>query len=129
MSDKKRWKIEFEKYLTKKMKDMFGDDDDDLEIKVLNIEDTLDYDNIDDDTTIDELATYYAFTIMTEEFEKSQIIKDELKKRDCTVELDIGKETAVLNVYYKEQNELPYVDVKFNVISDDLIIDFEEEDF
>lgn len=133
MADKKKWEIELERYLKNKISRILNIDDDDdvegLEIKILNIEDLFDYNNITDDTTIDDLAMYYAFTIMSEEFEKSNIIKNELNERDCTLDLIVNDDTAILNVYHLDNNEVPYVDVKFNVTSEGLIIDFEEEDF
>ncbi|MFW6247149.1 MAG: hypothetical protein ACOC22_03205, partial [bacterium] len=85
MGNKKRWEIELERYLKEKISNILNiDEDDDLEINVLNIEDMFDYDDIDDSTSIHDLAIYYAFTIMTEEFEKSNLLKNELTNRECT---------------------------------------------
>lgn len=129
MADKKRWEIELENYLIKKMRSILGED---VDFELYDIETLFNINDISsEEYSIDDLAKHYAYTIMTEDYESSNLIKEELKNRNCELSFDIHEdnETATLNVYYKPETSVAYVDVKFNVVPEGFIIDFESEDF
>lgn len=119
------WRNELKKHVSKRIKEMTGEDVPIENIYTMELDTVLDYSEI----PIEELASMYAFAIMKEDFEDAKKIADELKKRDVDVEIDIDemKRTGVINFYLQPKKSIAYLDIKLKVLPDGLMIDFDNE--
>jgi hypothetical protein len=121
------WENELKRYLAQKYKKEFGREVDYTNIKIIENFGIID-ENIGE-FEIEELAHVYAFDLMKEDFEHANIIKNELTKRNCDVNIDIDEinKTAVINVYIKPKNKIAYIDIHMKIMPNGMIIDFEKE--
>jgi len=121
------WEKELREYIVRKMKNRLGLDVNPSEIKTVSVDAEVDFKILE----IEELAMIYAFAIMKEDFEEAKEIADELKTRDCIVEIDVNdlEKTGVINVYKQPETSVVFIDIKLKVLPDGMIVDFEKQNF
>jgi hypothetical protein len=79
---------------------------------------------------IPDLGKLYAFAIMREDYEQAKIVKEELLKRDCKINIDINEKTkeAILDLTFKPEKGVEHIDIHLKVLKDGLTIDWDKED-
>lgn len=122
---KKKWETEFIKYLTNKFTNVFGED---VEVEITKIEPIFDISDIDT-YSINDMALFYAYSVMIEDFENSKIINEKFSNKKLTPKIESidGSDDGLLNIY--DENNIVVADIKLKMYSDCIIIDFEGENF
>lgn len=120
------WEDSYKRYVTRKYEEIMGEP-----LPIGNIS-TCDV-NVDLDITllsIDEMAYMYAFAIMKEDFEQAKILSDEFEKRNSRIEIEVDadEKTAIVNVYLQPNKKIESIDIKMKILSDGMMIDFDEDD-
>lgn len=125
---RKQWEIELDNYIILKMKKLLGDD---FEFEIGAVHTLFDINNVhSDEYDIHDLTQHYAFTMMSENFEHSAMLKKELERREYDVSITYPTDkTAKLNVFHKTNKNEIISSVDFNIHSEGLIIDFEKAEF
>lgn len=119
------WESEFKKHLLKLIQE-FDPDAKVEQIEIVGIEmPETDYKNID----TENLGRLYAFTIMREDYEEANKIKEELANRGCDISIDIDekKKEGRLNISYRPPSKLENISVNLKVLKDGLAIDWDKE--
>jgi len=120
------WETSFKKYIARIFKKEMGFDMDVNNISKIIINTDVDLSLI----SLYELGWIYAFSIMQENFEQSNLVKEELKKRNCEIDLYINEMTkeGVIDLYIQPKTETKCLEIKLKVLPDGLMIDFDKED-
>lgn len=119
-----RWHDELRKYVVRKHKELTGEDLPIESITDVNIDFDVDFKNL----SIKDLGNMYSFALMMERYEFAQKVHDELKLRDCNVDVTFDEEKKIgfINITVLPKAELIVINMK--IIPTGLMVDFDKLD-
>ena len=118
------WQDELKKYVIRKHKQLTGFDLPIEAISEVNIDFEVDF----EDLSIKDLGNMYSFALMMEKYEFAQEIDEELKSRNCKVEVEFDEEkkTGFVNITVLPKEEL--IEINMKIIPTGVMVDFDKLD-
>lgn len=116
------WQDDLKKYVVRKHKELTGEE---LSIEAISDVD-IDFDVNLNDLSIEDLGNMYSFALMMERYEFAQKIHNELKSRNCDVNVTINDEinSGFITITVLPKSKVIRIDMK--IIPTGLIVDFDK---
>jgi hypothetical protein len=123
------WADDFKKMLIKRLEELGHDVSfDNIQIIGVDIDDAMVDFNLSE-LDIPLLARLYSFSIMSENYEQAQEVKEELDKRGCEVKIHIDDETkqAMMEVIFKPIDGIQSIKTNITVTKNGMFWDNDDE--
>ena len=120
------WEKSLRSYIVKKFKEKLGIDLPLNAIGEIELDFGLDFSEVE----LKDLGMMYALSIMAEKYEASTNIKKELKKRNCSVKLNLDekKREGTVNIYLPKK-KVENIQIFLIVTPDGVMVDWDKENF
>ena len=121
------WESSLKKYLVKKFKETLG-----LDITEDNI--TKFHVNAETDLSgllLEELITVYAFALMREDFERAQVVAEEVESHNARIVFDVDEvnKTGEIKIFVAPENVSADIQMFMRIEDDGVVVDWEKQNF
>lgn len=121
------WEKSLKQYIIKKFKEKLGIDVPLSAIAGIELNFSMDFSDVE----LRDLGMMYALSIMAENYEATANIDKELKKRNCTVKLNLDekKGEGTVDIFMTPKQAVENIQINLIVTPDGMMVDWDKEDF